>query len=271
MDIQQVKLVYFSPTGTTKKVLESIARGIDFGDVERVDLTPPDAVQETFPPFSDELVVFGAPVYGGRLPVEAVHRFRQLRARDTLAVLIVVYGNREFDDALLELKDLSVDLGFLPFAAGAFIGEHSFATDDLPIANGRPDRVDIQKAMGFGAEIRNRVKALPSRDALPELEVPGRFPYEGGALSLAVAPVTDDDMCNVCGECLSVCPTGAISVDKRVVTKPELCIRCSACIKECPEDARSWEDEMMKEIATWLNENCSIRKEPQLFGIGWNA
>jgi ferredoxin len=266
MKIRQVTLVYFSPTGTTRKVLEGIARGMNIGDVARVNLTPPDAAKETLSPLSDELVIFGAPVYGGRLPAEAVRRFRRLRARDALAVLVVVYGNREFDDALLELKDLTVELGFLPVAAGAFIGEHSFATEDRPIANGRPDRVDLQKAMGFGAEIRNRVEALPSRDVLADLEVPGRFPYEGGALSLAVVPVTDD-RCNVCGECVSVCPTGAISVDGWVATKPELCIRCSACIKECPEDARSWEDDRMEEIATWLNENCSIRKEPQFFGI----
>ena len=66
---------------------------------------------------------------------------------------------------------------------------------------------------------------------------------------------------------ISICPTAAISVDGNVATETDLCIRCCACIKNCPEDARIWEDDMMKTIANWLNENCSARKEPQVFGV----
>jgi ferredoxin len=267
MEVKQVKLIYFSPTGTTQKVLESIAKGITVEDVEHINLTLPQGARQTIPPFSDEFVIIGAPVYGGRLPVDAINRFKQLKANKTLAILIVVYGNREFEDALLELKNLAIELGFKPVAGGAFIGEHSFATKDVPIANGRPDSLDIQKAMDFGAKIKDKVTALQSPDAQMDLEIPGRFPYEGGARSMTVAPVTREDTCTVCGTCASVCPTAAISVDGSVATKIELCIRCCACIKSCPTGARVWEDSMMKNIANWLNENCRTRKEPQIFGI----
>ncbi|MEJ2041107.1 MAG: 4Fe-4S binding protein [Desulfosarcinaceae bacterium] len=267
MEIKQVKLVYFSPTGTTRKVLENVAKGIAAGTVEHIDLTLPEGAQKTMPPFSDELVVLGAPVYGGRLPVDAIDRFKRLKASNSLAVPIVVYGNREFEDALLELKDLAIALGFNPVAGGAFIGEHSFATKDVPIADGRPDDLDVQKAMDFGAKIKDKVKALQSPDALMDLEIPGRFPYEGGARSMAVSPVTKEDLCTLCGICAGVCPTAAISIDNSVKTETELCIRCCACIKNCPEDARVWEDSMMKKITDWLYENCRTRKEPQIFGI----
>ncbi len=266
MDVKQVKLIYFSPTGTTQKILESIAKGVAAKDIGHVNLTLPEDARQTITPFSDELVVIGAPVYGGRLPVEAINRFKRLKADNTPAVVIVLYGNREFEDALLELKDLAIELGFTPVAAGAFIGEHSFATEDLPIANGRPDSLDIQTAMDFGAKIKAKLAALSSPNVQPDLGIPGRFPYEGGALSLAVAPVTKET-CTLCGICAEVCPTAAISIDESVATSVELCIRCSACIKSCPEDARQWEDSMMKKIAVWLNENCSARKEPQIFGI----
>lgn len=267
MEVKRVKLIYFSPTGTTQKVLESIAKGITAEDVEHVNLTLPKGAQQEIPTFSHELAIIGAPVYGGRLPVDAINRFKQLKASKTLAILIVVYGNREFEDALLELKHLVIELGFNPVAGGAFIGEHSFATKDVPIANGRPDSRDVQKAMDFGARIRDKVTALQSPDAQMDLEIPGRFPYEGGVRSMAVSPVTKEDTCTVCGMCASVCPTAAISINGSVTTKIELCIRCCACIKNCPTGARVMEDSMWRNIANWLNENCSARKEPHIFGI----
>jgi ferredoxin/menaquinone-dependent protoporphyrinogen IX oxidase len=267
MKIKQVTLVYFSPTGTTRKVLESIARGIGAEGVEYIDLTLPSGTQHTITPFSDELVIIGSPVYGGRLPIEVIKRFRQLTARKAIAIPVVVYGNREFEDALLELKNLSIELGFYPVAAAAFIGEHSFATEDVPIANGRPDKLDILKAVDFGSRVANKVKALESREAQLELHIPGRFPYEGGAQSMRVSPVTREGICTVCGTCASVCPTAAIQTKRSVVTSIGLCIRCCACIKNCPEGARHWVDGTMKEIANWLNENCRTRKEPRIFGI----
>lgn len=268
MEVKQVKLVYFSPTGTTRKVLESIAKGIAIEDVAHIDLTLPGGAPQSIPPFSDGLVLIGAPVYGGRLPADAIERFKQLKARNALAVLIVTYGNREFDDALLELKHLAVALGFKPLAGGAFIGEHSFATKDVPIANGRPDGQDVQKAIALGAKIKDAVAALQSVDDVMDFEVPGSFPYEaGGARPMAVSPVTQEETCTLCGTCAEVCPNGAIAIDARVATEMERCIRCCACIKNCPTGARIMEDGKWKDVASWLNENCSSRKEPQVFGM----
>jgi ferredoxin len=268
MEVNHVKLIYFSPTGTTQKILESIAEGITSEDVEHINLTLPDGVQQTIPHISDELVIIGAPVYGGRLPVDAINRFKQLKASKSLAILVVVYGNREFEDALLELKNLAIELGFNPIAGGAFIGEHSFATKDVPIANGRPDSLDVQKAMDFGAKLKDKVTSFQLPDSQMDLEIPGRYPYESvGARSMAVSPVTKRDTCTVCGTCASVCPTAAISINGSVATKIELCIRCCACIKKCSTGARVMEDGLWKNIANWLNENFSTRKEPQIFGI----
>jgi ferredoxin len=267
LEVKQVRLIYFSPTGTTQKILESIAGGLSVENVESIDLTLLKGTKQAISPFSDELVIIGAPVYGGRLPVEAINRFKMLKADNTLAIVVVLYGNREFEDSLLELKDLATELGFIPVAGGAFIGEHSFATEDIPIANGRPDSFDLQKAKDFGAKIKAKIAALQSVESQPDLKIPGRFPYQGGALAIVVAPVLKEESCTLCGECVDVCPTEAISINKSVETKTELCIRCSACIKICPTGARYWEDGTMKKIIGWLNENCSTRKEPQVFGV----
>lgn len=268
MEIKRVKLIYFSPTGTTQKVLESIAKGIGAQDVGHFNLTMPEGARQDIPPLIDELVILGAPVYGGRLPVEAVKRFRRIKADNTLAVPVVVYGNREFEDALLELKNLAVELGFKPVAGAAFIGEHSYETEDAPIAHGRPDGQDTQKAMDFGAKIKDKVAALASPDAQGDLEIPGRFPYESGGMSISTSPVSREETCILCGTCATVCPTAAITVDDSVATEVELCIRCSACIKNCPAGARVWEDARLLKIINWLHENCGARKEPRVFGVG---
>ncbi len=267
MEPSTAYIVSFSPTGTTRKILVGITNGFNAATVEAVNLTPPAEGRPTTHLGGDGLAIIGAPVYGGRLPAEAISRLRTVRGDNTPAVVVVVYGNRDFEDALLELKDLAVEQGFVPVAGAAFIGEHSFSTRELPIAVGRPDGQDLDRAAALGQAVRGKLAGLASLSAIGPLPIPGRFPYEGGARAMNVAPVTNEERCTLCGVCAGVCPTAAIVVAEQVTTEVARCIRCCACIKSCPEDARLWEDPMMLKISTWLAENCAARKEPQLFGV----
>ena len=178
MNFNAVRLVYFSPTKTTQKILERIAQGTEVDTVEHLDLTPPEAKTLDLDEMQDELVLLGVPVYGGRVPLEAVPKLQRLKANKIPAVIIVMYGNRKFEDALLELKDLAQESGFIPVAGGAFIGEHSFANDTTPIANGRPDTEDLIKAKKFGLQIRRKMKDIDSIDRVSRLSVPGNSPYK---------------------------------------------------------------------------------------------
>jgi len=54
-----VRLAYFSPTHTTERVLEAIARGARAREIGRIDLTPP-AADRTFEVSGDELAIIGA-------------------------------------------------------------------------------------------------------------------------------------------------------------------------------------------------------------------
>lgn len=265
MSATSLKLAYFSPTGTTRKILEGIAKGIGIEPIEHLSMTSPDAAEKPVGNFTDELVVIGAPVYAGRLPEDAVKRFRRFRARGTQAVLVVVFGNREYEDALLELFNLSKELGFVPIAAAAFIGEHSFSTPDVPIAQGRPDKEDLDRAVAFGSTVKHRLEDLASPDSSVPLQVPGNFPYRDGMPPVEGAARTLVDNCTACGACAEVCPTGAITVNATVETDPNLCIKCCACVKECPTQARIMDIPFIKKIAARLNENYSHRKEPEIF------
>jgi ferredoxin len=265
MNISSAKLIYFSPTQTTRKVIEGIAQGVGVVTVEHLDLTPPEARTRKFAEMREELAIMGAPVYSGRLPADAVLRLQRLKGNGAPAVIFVVYGNRAYEDALLELRDLALAAGFTPIAAGAFIGEHSFSTDIAPIAVGRPDAEDLAKAKEFGEMIDKKIRTIGTLDELPLLRVPGNFPYkERGALS-NISPVTDEAVCAKCEECASVCPTAAITVRDAVLTDRSLCIRCCACVKACSTGARAMEDTRIRQAAEQLSMNCRIRKEPEMF------
>ncbi len=267
MQTKKVKLLYFSPTGTTQKILESIAKGMKVEEVEHINLTllKEDHKEITFS--TDDIVVIGTPVYGGRLPLEAVKRLEKFKASKTLAIIIVLYGNRDFEDALLELKNLAIRLGFAPFLAAAFIGEHSFSTMSIPIAIGRPDYQDIQKAVNLGENIKNIISTLQTHSLQLDMAIPGRFPYESKLQSLTVSPDSNKETCSLCGVCVKICPTKAISITDVVITKNDICIHCCACIKNCTTGSRFCDDITMKNIAIRLNENFNTRKEPRIWGV----
>ena len=156
MLIKNVKSVYFSPTGNSKKVADAIAKGLQ-ASVEYIDLTLPKARLQKFNEFNDELTIISSPVYVGRIPNEAALRIRKLVAKNTPAILVVTYGNRAYEDALIELSDISSEVGFKPIAGCAFIGEHSFSTPEKPIAGGRPDKEDLIEAELFGKRIKEKL------------------------------------------------------------------------------------------------------------------
>lgn len=118
MKISRAKLIYFSPSKTTKKILEAIAQGTRIDIVEHIDLTPAEAKSRKFEKIHGGLAILGSPVYRGRIPLDTIERFGPLTAIRTPAVIVVLYGNREYEDALLELKNLAVEAGFTPIAGG---------------------------------------------------------------------------------------------------------------------------------------------------------
>jgi ferredoxin len=265
MDIKSIKLVFFSPTETTARIVSGIAQGIDPNMVSRIDLTPPGAKYHEVAQLRDELTIIGTPVYAGRVPKEAVRRLKRINGDNTPAVIVVVYGNREYEDALLELRDIVAALGFRPIAGGAFIGEHSYSSETNPIAPGRPDDEDMQKAKRFGESIQDTISRFHSLDDMPDLQVPGNYPYIEWDQPSEMAPVTVESLCTLCAECAAACPTAAITVEASVVTDKHTCIHCSACIKKCPSGARKWENARIDQIRKWLSDNCRQRKEPQIY------
>lgn len=280
MKPETVCTVVFSPTGTSKKIAAAVARGIasragedpaKAAALKTVDLTHAAAQSATLP--ADTVAVIAAPVYGGHVTPTAVKRLETLRGAGTPAVIIAVYGNRAFEKAAAELAELASRQGFVPVAAAAFVGEHSYSTDAAPIAAGRPDAQDLPQAAAFGAAVRQKLAAetpAPIDAAkLKDLHTPllpmlrfirfvVGYRRRQKKNPVVYLPAGDAGRCTHCGRCAAICPTQAIARGDEVHTDPARCIRCCACVKGCPVGARTFETP----FAAALARSFTRRKPP---------
>lgn len=265
MKSKRIKIICFSPTNGTRKILETIALGISRETTDVMDLTRPSVEPIENNVIATDLAIIGVPVYTGRVPLVAEKRLLQLKANGVPTVIVVVYGNRGYDDALLELNDIAVKSGFKPIAAGAFIAEHSFSVSEYPIAKSRPDADDLHKAKAFGEKIAKQLESDNVASIFSAINIPGTFPYKERSKSAGFSPETEKSLCRVCKKCVEVCPTGAISEFDTTVTDPEKCILCGACVKVCASAARTAKHPAFMDIAKRLSTNFQLRLEPETF------
>lgn len=265
--------IVFSPTRTSAKIAEAVAFGINSisnPDIHIIDVTHEICSGIKFT--KNDLVIISAPVYGGGMPPIAKKRMDSVLADRTPCVLISVYGNRAFEHSLSDMAEFATDKGFIPVAAGAFVGEHSYSTPDTPIAAGRPDACDLAEAEAFGQAIAGKLKAgdISAIDitALKDIPSPDSslanfrtfvmdYQRQQKESPKKILPVVDAELCSRCGICVESCPTQAIGEDCISVDAAR-CIKCCACVKICPENARTLESP----FAPVLSANFNIRKSP---------
>jgi ferredoxin len=256
----KLHLIYFSPTGTTRRIVEQVALGIKAPITEQHDLTLNSAGINTR--LTEGIAIIAVPVYAGRMPEICQQRMERLSADQIPAVLVVLYGNREFEDALVELRDFARSKGFIVRAAAAFVGEHSYSTASHPVAANRPDQDDLNKARQFGEAI---AQSLQEGDLSPEPAIPGSVPYRERPPLGGISPSLIQERCTRCGTCITNCPTNVITLTDHIVTDAGDCILCCACIKNCPEQARVLDHPVLNARREMLTTHCSARKEPLIF------
>ncbi|WP_319580587.1 4Fe-4S binding protein [uncultured Methanospirillum sp.] len=265
MNIHKVKKVYFSPTGTTKTVLSAIVRGINPESTDIIDITTPKGREQSIETSADDLLIIGVPVYMGRVPALIIDWLNSIRAHQTPMVCVVVYGNRVYEDALLELKYIGTTCGAIPIAGCAYIGEHSFSSDETPTAAGRPDTNDLHHAEEFGRKVREKLQSVSSVAEISEVEVPGEFPYRSDSKLWVVDFIAVNEDCSDCGHCAEICPAGAIDSQNSSKIDQEKCITCCACIKSCPMHARSMKTGLVHDASVRLHTLYSEPKMPEYY------
>jgi len=268
----KINTLYFSATGTTQKIINEIANVISKctnvnEPINNIDFTLPKARKEPVSFTDEDIVITGVPVIAGRVPNILLNYLKTIKGNGALSIVVVVYGNRNYDDALIELKDILELDGFKVIAGGAFIGEHSFSNI---LAKNRPDEKDMERVNDFAVKIYDKIK---NQNEIYPVEVSGNKPYRdyykpkdksGNAVDIRkVTPKTNLN-CSNCKLCAKVCPMG--SIDFEDVSKLNgICIKCCACIKKCPSQAKYFDDVNFSNHKYELEIQYCNRQEPELF------
>ena len=243
--------VYFSPTGTTERVVKHM--GESFGSMENIDLSRRDMKNHEMK--QGDFCIVGVPSFGGRVPGIATERLRKMKGGRTPAFLLVTYGGRAYEDTLVELKDVLEEQGFVCIGAAAIVAEHSIAHQ---IEAGRPSAQDYDELDTFAAEVKERLKG----NVCP-VEVPGNRPYK--EYKVLPMDIQGSDECMGCGSGAESCPVGAISFADPKMTNGEACISCMRCVEICPQSARSGNPEKVQMISEKLKMICQPDKANEFF------
>lgn len=246
----KMEVYYFSPTGGTKKVSSIFADAME-KEVIWKDLGSKETMMEKP---EGEMIVVAAPVFGGRIPSVVREKIEKLSGTGKKAVTIVVYGNRAYEDALLEMNDILMKCGFTVIASGAFVAQHSMVPE---VGAGRPDGEDEKEIHKFAESVKNST-------ATENVHVPGNRPYKE-EMNMPVTPISLPS-CTKCGKCVTVCPTNAISItDGSFTTYTEKCILCMACTHVCAEQARILPPPLQQKMEQMLGALKSVRNKNEVF------
>ena len=262
MNIKNIHLVYYSATFSTRRVVREIASQFQ-KPVKEYDITSDMLKDDVSLGSEEDLLIVGVPSYAGRVPEMAVRSLRRFLGNNTPAIIVCVYGNRAYDDTLIELKDLVESHGFKLLSAAAVIAQHSIFPK---IAEGRPNADDMEKLHDFASKSRELLLKIPKMFAVSRLMVKGNRPYRD-TKPIPLHPEGSKGKCTSCHACVKMCPVGAITMGEPYKTNEKKCISCGRCVVVCPEHARLFGGLLYKAVSWKFEKAYSEPKQPEFFYV----
>ncbi len=247
----------FSPTGGTQKVADAITQ-VWSSDVQNEDLSDASKDFGSVPIEKDDFVLIAVPSFGGRVPAAAAERLARLKGNGAKCTVVCVYGNRAFEDTLIELKDTAEKSGFSVIAAVAAVAEHSIMHQ---YATGRPNQEDVKILKGYSNKILEKLNSSHSSET--PITVPGNTTYKKAGAG-GIVPKAGKD-CVSCGVCAKNCPVSAIDIKNPKITDSKQCISCMRCISICPEKARKVSKALVSVASLAIKKECTTKKECELY------
>lgn len=274
-EITKIHLVYFSPSGSTEKVVRKIASVITESKnlpVETHNLLTPASRQRKYDFGENDLVILGW-MTAGMLFGNTDEMFACLNANNTPLIGLITYGNGYYGVALTEMKRKSESRGFIVTSLAAFVSRHSIAPT---FGEGRPDSHDeliiadfakrsfekilsgdyvmhnLPKTHWSSSEQANKIIAYRETNIEPYHIPPS---YKTKEIS---------DACVKCGTCVRNCPVDAIDIENKTFDL-ERCIGCWGCVNRCPKHAVINTSKDMSEIMKTFSSAFEKRLEPEIF------
>jgi len=252
LNFKKLSKIYFSPSGSTGKIVNEIAKNFQM-DMENYDLLSFDSNKN----FDDELVVIGMPVFDGRIPEIARKRLENMKGNNTKAIVVLNYGNIDYGDALLELTELLKENNFNIVGICTTVSQHSLFNE---VGSNRPDSYDLKMINEFSHKIIEKLESGVEN----ELFVSGQKPFVGYTNHNYTVDC-DENLCIECNDCFYTCPEEAIPEENPMTTNMNDCTRCSTCISVCPENARSFGGDFYESQKDYAISNFTDRKDAEFY------
>lgn len=246
--------IVFSPTGGTARVADILTK--NWSDVEKIDLSKAETDFSEYKFSSEDMVLVAMPSFGGLAPKTAIDRLLRISGNGAKCVVVAVYGNRAYEDTLVQMQDAAEKSDFRVIAGISAVAEHSIMHQ---YATGRPNQSDIAQLSSFA----DRIAEKSLEEKISKLVLPGNRPYKKASGSVLVPKCTSS--CVSCGLCANVCPVQAIDRNNSKVTDSKKCISCMRCVSVCPQNARKVSSAMTSIAALAIKRACSEKKENELF------